>query len=1108
MPINIHKYLTVWVVCLLMIQTKKPYGKRQQAVWRLECELGTISDPDCPIDGGWSPWNSWSSCQGACDDVGHRHRIRECINPPPSQDGTPCTGSDKQTDVCYLTNCTATDFRDLVKGDTARMQALNLLEAVPALMDRCLQMECPFEAIEAALAFDNTWQLDAESLWNALQCVKRNMGCPMVGEWGAWGAWSSCGARCGRGLRWRLRRCDTPPPSDARLACDGSPLIAEICIGEQCASTSKDSGGSWGEWSPWSPCSEKCGAGVRRRKRVCHETNTLPASVTWGTHCQGQHDQLEVCENNQCSSDGGWTGWSSWGPCSQTCGAGRRSRTRTCTRPQPHGSGLQCVGQKIETGSCHLNPCETLPHVVAIFHGDSSLYYNFENKHASLYHFYVRFMPLSPHGTLIRRKAGQSSFVRLSLQKWHVCLDACGSSRSCCLPRTCAHGEVEPAAWHSLLLTVTGEAAVLRLNDAIVPLKIVWPCDPDLPDDKLKIYVGEKYQGQVQELIFNFIPLNMVINRNLRTRKSDFHPTAASNIEYEKAGIEEAYLHVHNDEYLRLPCFQDQHSWQLEFTLKTKEDAGTILFLTNDGSSNWLHLYLQNRRLKMKLALEEIRSESSSTTDCSPDQWLDVILTKKEDTNAIEASINAGERFHVLFDEGATRKRRFSFSKLPSTTMSNKACTKSTTKCLTKSKTTTTQVPVKLNDFSKNTTKIALCSDEFYIGGVPNNIKKHLSKEFSLFSGVIASIRMNGVLLDLHDYSKERYNEDKLQISSRTASVSGSYHETAWGKSNRLNLTCLHARTGRSPDDASWFFLDTAATAKVRDKPVRSIDDGRVLKLVATANQDLRGFYTCRAHSKRYTRNIVTYGVVGKIQYKLNGPDTTTAIAVVTTLVLVLSTLAWLAIECFHDIRNGYGFFRDAHLSPKEEAEAVCRYIDQNRNLFASKSAAKLAKARARKRGRLLAGPSNFAAQEPQGLMQESVQPKQRENMPSEPERLPTLPKARSSTVEPPHYVYRMKPCYVSPPCHGTGSSPNRKCTSSSSFDLVSPRVLCSRLLMSKRSSSKDSIVPKKKSARSNGSQRKTLPSLVTIKSSSFMSLSPGQKILHKFQQLKPDDSL
>ncbi|KAJ8736881.1 hypothetical protein PYW07_000152 [Mythimna separata] len=509
----------------------------------------------------------------------------------------------------------------------------------------------------------------------------------------------------------------------------------------------------------------------------------------------------------------------------------------------------------------------------------------------------------------------------------------------------------------------------------------------------------------------------------------------------------------------------------------------------------------------MKLALEEFRSESSSTTDCSPDEWLDVTLTKKQDTTAIEASINNGERLHVLFDEEATRKRRFMYKNLQSTNVTNKVCTQCTTKS-----STTTQVPVKETKLSSNIiigkpTKIVLCSDEFYIAGVPNNIKKLVNEEFAAFSGVIASIRQNGVLLDLHDYSRERYKEGIVQISSRAASVSGSYHETAWGRSNRLNLTCLHARTTRSPHEASWFFLDTAVTATLRDKPVRSIDDGRVLRLVASADQDLRGFYTCRAHSNRYTRNIVTYGVVGKIQYKLSGPDMTTAIAVVTTSILVLSTLAWLAIECFHDFRNGYGFFRDAHLSPKEEAEAVCSYIDQNMNLYGSKSAAKLAKARARKRGRMLASRSNFAAQEPQGLMQESLEQEQSENTPSEPEGLPALPEAKSSTIQPSHDVYRMEPCYVSSPCHGTGSSPKGKCTSSSSFDLVSPRVLCSRLLMSKRSSSKDSVVSKKKSARSTESLRKTRPSLMTTKSSSFISLTPAQKILRKFQQLKPEDS-
>ncbi|XP_075991436.1 uncharacterized protein LOC142986717 [Anticarsia gemmatalis] len=1083
MRFKILNYVIIWASLLRVVQTKKPSSKRQLSVWQLECKLGMITDPECPTDGGWSPWSAWSPCQGQCDDVGHRHRTRECINPPPSRDGAPCTGSDEQTEVCHLTNCTANDFRKLVIGDPARIQALRQLEAVPALMEQCLQIECPFEAIEAALSFDNTWQLNLESLWNALQCVKRNLGCLVTGEWSTWGSWSACGARCGRGLRWRLRRCDTPPPSDATLMCTGTPLQADECIGDQCAISSHDSGGSWGDWSSWSVCSEKCGPGVRRRRRICRETSTPHASGTWGTHCRGQYDQLEVCENPKCDLDGGWSGWGGWGPCSQYCGAGKQSRTRSCTRPIPAGNGKPCVGPRTEVGSCHLVPCEVFTHTVASFHGESSLHYDFANKRATFCQFYIRFMPLSSHGTLTRRLAANGAYVRLSLQKWHVCLDACGSSHSCCLPRLCSHTSIEQATWHSALVAITNDGAILRLDDAAVSLKSPWPCEPDLPDNNLHLHVGEKFQGQIQELILNFIPLKLRTNRDRRKAKTDFDPVVTSNIVYEKANTMEAYLRIKDDHYLRLPCFENQNEWKLELTLKPKKEVGTIIFLKSDDNKNWLHLDMQNMRLKLKLALGDFKSESISTIECPPDKWLDITIVKKQEVNAIEAAINAGERLHVLFEEEVAKRRR-RYHKTNSHW---------------------------IIDSENNSSIIVdgafpLCTDEFFIGGIPREEKQHINEDFIPFSGVLASVRLNKAFIDLHDYSLERVKDDKLQVSSRTASVSGSYHETGWAKSKRLNLTCLHARLARSPHTARWLFLDTSLTGILREKILRSIDDGKVLKLIATADNDLRGFYTCRSHSNRRTVNVVTYGVLGRIQHKLHGPDTTTAIAVVTTLALVLGTLTWLFIEGIHDLRNGYGFYRDAHLSPEEEAEAVCRYIDQNMDLMSSKRVAQIAKANARRRGRqLAASQSNFAAQEPQGLMGANVEVVDRaENVPSEPEGLPTLPEVKSSGEVQDHQIYRLEPCYVSSPRHGSVTTPHAKVTSSSSFELVSPRVLCSKLHITKSSRSSGESKRKERLRPLSGRNRH---SLLTIRSSSFLNPSPAQKILQKFQQLKSYDS-
>lgn len=1045
------------------LEARKPSGKTQQEVWRLECELGVISDTDCPVDGGWTPWSPWSPCCGTCNDVGHRRRIRQCINPPPTQDGFPCTGPDNQIEPCYIVNCTTQDYRKIVEGDAIRTEALHQLETVPALMESCLKLECPFEAIQVALANENTWQINPEALWNSLQCVKRNLGCPVVGEWGAWGTWSSCGARCGYGYRWRLRRCDSPPPSNAHFMCTGSPLQADECQGEQCAINKRDSTGTWGEWGNWSQCSEKCGVGVRRRKRNCYEMTTPRLFGSWGTHCRGQHDQLEVCENGACNLDGGWSGWGPWGPCSQTCGAGRRSRSRSCTRPVPAGNGEPCIGFCTEVGTCHLNPCNVPSHTVAVFGGDSYLQYDFDKKQSTLFHFYVRFLPLSPHGIIVRRGPVLNPLVRLSLQKWHVCLDANGQSSSCTVPRICSHSAVEPAVWHSCLISVTSKAVTMRLDDEPVAIRSTFSCDPDLPDEKMNIIVGERFHGEIQEIILNFIPLNMMLNRNT---KCNFCPTSGYNVAYETAGIEEAFLNIDNNQFMRLPCFENQTNWRIQITLKPKTDTGSVFFLHDAVPKNWIAVYLQNKRVKLKLALENSRTESRSSTEFQPDEWLDIKMTKKQETNAIEVSVNAGELLHVLFEENPMLKKRHTSK--PTADVKN--------------------------------TIWVLCRDEYYVGGVPNDIKDKVPEDLTPFTGVIASIDVNNEPLELRNYPLERFQDGKVQVSARTASVSGFYHETAWGPSNRLNLTCLHTRVATTSSVAHWLYLDVLVAGALNNKVVRSIDDGKVLKLVASANNDLRGFYTCRAHSNKRTRNVVTYGVLGKVQHKLTGPDLTTAIAVITTLALVLGTLLWLIVEGIHDIRDGYGFYRDAHLSPKEEAEAVCKFIDQNINIVGA-NAAKLAKAKARRLGEHLASRSSFAAQEPQGMMEEE------ENQASESlgskedlDELPALPEIKSNMEHSRTFI--CEPSYVSSPRHGSVPSPRTRLSSSSSFD-TSPRALCSRFLSSKRLRSQRESLFHKKESQGHVKSR----SLLTIKSSAFVNPSTAVKILQKFQMLKSEDT-
>lgn len=1099
------------IMCVLalalasFLRSSKPNDKREQAAWRLECELGVIADPDCPVDGGWAAWEPWSPCRCSCDSVGHRRRTRRCNNPVPSEDGLPCDGHEEEIQQCYVSNCTVQDFRKLIEGDDLRIEAFKELEAVPALMERCLQMECPYETVESILSNDNTWQVSPETIWNALQCIKHNVGCPVIGEWSSWGEWSPCGARCGNGLRWRLRYCDTPKPSHAHLLCRGTPLDVEECKGDHCAVDHENIGndnGQWSNWSQWSVCSAKCGAGVRRRQRICRDSFESRVVGSWGTYCIGQHDQFKVCENEKCLMDGGWSGWSQWVPCSQTCGAGRRTRTRSCTRPAPAGEGLPCPGPKTEVTSCYLIPCEVYSHKVTILNGESYLQYNFHNKRSVLFHFYVRFMPLSPHGTLVRRGSVHNPQVRLSLQKWHVCLDASGASKSCTLPRICSPSMVEPATWHTCLITVTSEAASLRLNDATVPIKAIFSCDPQLPDEKVNIFVGEKLHGELQEIVLNFIPLYLFMERRQRT-VHDFYPSSASNIAYEIAGLEEGFLELQNDQYLRMPCFDEGDDWLLEITFKSKRDTGTLLFLWNDLDDSWLHIALQNQRLKLKVALPDYRSESISSTECPSNQWLDVTLRLRRNSNTIEASINSDERLHIVLDEDNPRKRRTHVS-------NNSYPIETNNKSLVIGVEKECGHWPRLDEIEYKPMSVSICHDEFFIGGIPKEVQELVDDDYNNFHGTIASVSINGAMQDLQDVGVESCKEDKLQLSSKTASVSGAYHEIFWGKSNVLNLTCLHARSTRSPHTARWLFLDTSVMGVLRDITVHLVDGGKVLRLSASAGNDLRGFYTCRAHTYKRTRNIVTYGVLGKVKYNFTSPDTIAAIAMVTTIALALTTLTWLIFEVINDLRKGYGFFRDSHLTPEEEADAVCAYIDNHIEMIGSKSAAMLAKERARRRGRQLASKYNFGAQEPQGMMQIETgrAPKLSDAMSTQsgPVCLPELPD--TSFAETSHGAYRCDQSYMSSPRHGSKITTVRTNLDSSSSFEMSPRVLCSQLLLAKRiHSSREKLVSRRyKSPRQLDSSRLLRSNLLTIKSSTFVQHSPAHKILEKFHQLKYND--
>ncbi|XP_072179240.1 uncharacterized protein [Diadema setosum] len=107
---------------------------------------------------------------------------------------------------------------------------------------------------------------------------------------------------------------------------------------------------SWNPWTSWSPCTVTCGVGTRYRDR------------TSNGYCQNSDEfshESEFCSTDACPTDGNWSPWTEWTNCSANCNGGTAFRYRNCSNPVPKNGGAPCVGEAIQTIVCNTQECET-----------------------------------------------------------------------------------------------------------------------------------------------------------------------------------------------------------------------------------------------------------------------------------------------------------------------------------------------------------------------------------------------------------------------------------------------------------------------------------------------------------------------------------------------------------------------------------------------------------------------------------------------------------------------------------------------------------------------------------------------------------------------------
>ena len=177
---------------------------------------------------------------------------------------------------------------------------------------------------------------------NVLDCFKTDSG--EGTKWSEWSAWSTCSATCGdQATKQRSRLCISNFLEGHRQNCQGHAHEISTCLDlPSCrqgkALSTKD--GEWSDFSAWSACSATCGdQATKQRSRLCI------SEAMGGKTCHGHSIEITSClDLPKC--DGKWSAWSTWSPCSATCGQATKHRSRHCT-----GQGA-CIGSDSEIDSC------------------------------------------------------------------------------------------------------------------------------------------------------------------------------------------------------------------------------------------------------------------------------------------------------------------------------------------------------------------------------------------------------------------------------------------------------------------------------------------------------------------------------------------------------------------------------------------------------------------------------------------------------------------------------------------------------------------------------------------------------------------------------------
>jgi hypothetical protein len=347
----------------------------------------------CPVDCVYAKWTAWSTCSVTCGGTesktkggtGTQFRSRKFAAPAKyggkacavdamyqNCNNGPCPVHCKLTEYGVWGACSKTcdhgkrwRFRSIISKENYGGTKCGEL----ATQDSCKVRECPIDCEvsvwktvgSCSLTCGNGKQgwlrskivapahggLDCPALSKKTDC--NTFHCPEDCTLESWSAWSTCSVSCATGRTTRTRGVATTAKHGGK-ACATEREQVKPCDAGKCPVHCLVSG-----WSDWGTCSKSCYTRGSRGKGTHTQTRRVIRHPEHGGYVCPTLSANQECNTHYCPEDCIQSGWGSYGTCSESCGSGSQTRSRTVVRKSKYGG--EVCGDDTSSRPCNSQHC-------------------------------------------------------------------------------------------------------------------------------------------------------------------------------------------------------------------------------------------------------------------------------------------------------------------------------------------------------------------------------------------------------------------------------------------------------------------------------------------------------------------------------------------------------------------------------------------------------------------------------------------------------------------------------------------------------------------------------------------------------------------------------